>query len=66
MGSEDFYVEESPVVPVDVQDVWVQPTLVTNAEFNTFVTSTGYVTTAEREKTARVLLSSSALPGRFR
>ncbi len=49
MGSEDFYVEESPVVPVDVQDVWVQPTLVTNAEFSTFITSTGYVTTAERE-----------------
>jgi len=49
MGSEDFYVEESPVLPVDVQDVWVQPMLVTNAEFADFVTSTGYVTTAERE-----------------
>ncbi len=49
MGSEDFYVEESPVLPVDVQDVWVQPLLVTNREFADFVTSTGYVTTAERE-----------------
>ena len=49
MGSEDFYVEESPVLPVEVQDVWVQPMLVTNAEFSDFVTSTGYVTTAERE-----------------
>ena len=53
MGSEDFYVEESPVLPVEVQDVWVQPMLVTNAEFSDFVTSTGYVTTAEREDRQR-------------
>ena len=49
MGSDGFYPEEAPVMRVLVDDLWIRSTLVTNAEFSTFVTSTGYVTTAERE-----------------
>ena len=49
MGSDGFYPEESPSMRVLIDDLWIRSTLVTNAEFSTFVTSTGYVTTAERE-----------------
>ena len=49
MGSQGFYPEEAPVMRVLIDDLWIRSTLVTNAEFSTFVTSTGYVTTAEQE-----------------
>ena len=49
MGSDGFYPEESPITRVLIDDLWIQSTLVTNAEFSDFVMTTGYVTTAERE-----------------
>ncbi len=48
MGSRGFYAEESPVVPVWVGSLLVQAALVTNAEFDAFVTATGHRTVAER------------------
>lgn len=48
MGSGDFYLEEQPVVPVDVGDLWVDTHLVTNDDFARFVADTGWVTFAER------------------
>ena len=49
MGSTAFYIEESPTVVVEVDDVLIQSRLVTNAEFKDFVADSGYVTTAERK-----------------
>ncbi len=48
MGSEDFYEEERPVRPVEVDGFWIDPHPVTVAEFRRFVKATGYVTVAER------------------
>lgn len=48
MGSEDFYLEESPVRRVSVDGFWMDQTPVTVAEFKRFVEATGYVTTAEQ------------------
>jgi formylglycine-generating enzyme len=48
MGSDDFYQEERPVRPVDVDGFWIDEHLVTVAEFRRFVNDTGHVTTAER------------------
>ena len=45
MGSTAFYIEESPTVVVEVDDVLIQSRLVTNAEFKDFVADSGYVTT---------------------
>ena len=49
MGSDGFYPEESPITRVPIDDLLIQSTLVTNAEFSDFVVKTGYVTTAEQE-----------------
>lgn len=48
MGSNDFYPEERPVHRVAVDGLWMDESLVTNAEFRQFVDATGYVTVAER------------------
>lgn len=51
MGSEDSRArpDESPAHEVTVNSFWMDATEVTNAEFQEFVESTGYVTTAERK-----------------
>jgi len=49
MGSDAHYAEEAPSHTVTVGDVWVDRYQVTNADFATFVTATGYTTVAERE-----------------
>jgi formylglycine-generating enzyme len=48
MGSEDFYPEERPVRPVEVDGFWMDIHPVTVGDFCRFVTATGYVTVAER------------------
>lgn len=48
MGSDKFYREERPSRRVRVDAFWMDVQLVTNAEFQKFVTATGYVTLAER------------------
>ena len=45
MGSDGFYPEESPITRVPIDDLLIQSTLVTNAEFSDFVAHVGYVTT---------------------
>lgn len=47
MGSADFYRDEGPVRTVAVEDFWIAPHPVTNAEFAEFIYDTGYVTVAE-------------------
>jgi formylglycine-generating enzyme len=49
MGSERFYPEEAPVREVRVEDLWIDASAVTNAQFAKFVRKTGYATVAERE-----------------
>jgi formylglycine-generating enzyme required for sulfatase activity len=48
MGSNDFYLEEQPVLRATVEGFWMDKNLVTNAEFRRFVRATGYRTVAER------------------
>ena len=48
LGSDRFYPEEGPVVPVSVEPFEIARHPVTNREFAAFVDATGYVTTAER------------------
>jgi formylglycine-generating enzyme required for sulfatase activity len=48
MGSEDFYPEEAPVHRVRVDGFWIDRHPVTNEQFATFVSETGYETVAER------------------
>lgn len=47
-GSADFYPEERPVHRVAVDGFWIDEHPVTVAEYQRFVTATGYVTVAER------------------
>jgi formylglycine-generating enzyme required for sulfatase activity len=47
MGSEDHYREEGPVRRVAVDEFWIDPHQVTNADFGRFVEETGHVTIAE-------------------
>src|SRR5476649_1146347 len=47
MGSDRHYAEEAPVHSVTVDEFWIDPTPVTNAQFRAFVQATGYVTFAE-------------------
>ena len=53
MGSEKFYPEERPRKTVDVASFYIQQHEVTNAQFEAFVKSTGYVTVAERPLDAK-------------
>lgn len=48
MGSDDHYPEEAPAREVEVGDLWVARTTVTNDAFAAFVAATGYRTVAER------------------
>ena len=48
MGSDRHYREEGPAQRVSVDGFWIQPTPVTNAEYERFVQVTGYQTVAER------------------
>jgi formylglycine-generating enzyme required for sulfatase activity len=48
MGSEDFYPEEGPVRPVQLDGFWMDEHPVTVEEFGRFVEETSYVTVAER------------------
>lgn len=50
MGSDDptAYAAEKPAVLVKVQGFWMEPTEVTNAQFEKFIQATGYKTVAER------------------
>lgn len=48
MGSDEHYEEESPAHNVRVDDFWIDPFAVTNADFRKFIDATGYVTLAER------------------
>lgn len=48
MGSERFYLEERPVRQVTVDGFWIDEHPVTNAEFASYVDTTGYLTVAER------------------
>ena len=43
--------DAEPIHPVRVDGFWMDKTVVTNAEFEKFVTATGYVTIAERKPT---------------
>lgn len=45
---DTYYPEERPLREVEVEGFWMDRTEVTNAEFASFVTATGYVTVAER------------------
>lgn len=57
MGSDSHYPEEAPALVVTVGGFWMDPHPVTNAQFNSFVTETGYRTVAETPPKA------SAYPG---
>jgi formylglycine-generating enzyme len=48
MGAEDFYPEEAPVHPVELDGFWIDEHPVTVAAFRRFTNETGYVTSAER------------------
>ena len=48
MGSDEFYPEEQPARPVQVNGFWIDEHTVTNDEFERFIAATGYVTVAER------------------
>ena len=52
MGSDHHYPEEAPAHRVAVNGFWMDQHAVTNADFNHFVESTGYVTVAERPANA--------------
>lgn len=56
MGSMRGYAGERPLVRTQVASFWIDRTEVTNAQFATFVTATGYVTTAERRGGAVVFI----------
>jgi formylglycine-generating enzyme required for sulfatase activity len=48
MGSDRHYPEEAPVRSVRVEGFWMDRGPVTNAQFARFISTTGYVTVAER------------------
>ena len=47
LGSDAVYAEEGPPRETRVDDFWIDPHEVTNAQFAVFVDATGYVTIAE-------------------
>lgn len=59
MGSEDFYDDEAPTRIARVEPFAIGLTPVTNRQFTTFVSSTGYVTVAEREQGSLVFTPTS-------
>ena len=61
MGSDEFYPEESPAHKVRVSGFWMDVATVTNADYDQFVSRTGYITVAERELDPK--LFPGALPG---
>ncbi|MCZ8370191.1 MAG: formylglycine-generating enzyme family protein [Porphyrobacter sp.] len=48
MGSDAVYAEEGPPRETRINDFWIDPHEVTNAQFAAFVDATGYVTIAEK------------------
>ena len=48
MGSNKFYIEERPARRESVMGFWMDPHLVSNAEFQAFVLDTAYLTVAQR------------------
>ena len=52
MGSDKHYPEEGPAHEVSVDGFWIDPTPVTNAQFQRFVATTGHVTVAEQTPNA--------------
>ena len=56
MGADDGFAYEGPVHEVKVSSFWMDKHEVTNAEFEKFVTATGYVTEAEQLKWSGVFL----------
>jgi len=48
MGSDRHYAEEAPAHSATVEPFWMDPHVVTNADFKKFVEATGYVTLAEK------------------
>jgi len=48
MGSDNHYPEEAAAHHVEVKGFWIDTRAITNAEFERFVTATGYITVAER------------------
>jgi formylglycine-generating enzyme len=48
MGSDRFYPEERPAHQASVDGFWIDRHPVTNAQFGTFVSATGYLTQVER------------------
>ena len=52
MGSDNHYPEEGPAHEVSVDGFWIDPTPVTNAQFQRFVATTGHVTVAEQTPNA--------------
>lgn len=53
MGSDSGYPEEAPAHRVTVDGFWIDPNLVTNAQFKRFVRDTGHVTFAEKKPDPR-------------
>jgi len=55
MGTNDLrsFPNERPAHKVQVEGFWIDEHDVTNAEFAEFVEATGYVTTAEKNRTGR-------------
>lgn len=53
LGASGIYPEESPVIQIEVQSFKMSRFEVTNKQFGTFVTETGYKTVAERQLSSK-------------
>lgn len=62
MGSDRFYPDEGPPVPVDVRGFTIDAHEVTNRQFARFVAETGYVTQAERPGGGAFVFAPPAQP----
>jgi formylglycine-generating enzyme required for sulfatase activity len=49
VGSDHHYAEEGPAKASSVEEFWIMPRQVTNAQFRKFVDATAYITIAERQ-----------------